>query len=170
MAEAYTVAVVTVSDRSFRGERPDGSGPVVRDLLEQAGYQVVRMEIVPDEQWEIEGILVDLADREDIALVMTTGGTGFAPRDVTPEATIAVCRRLTPGIPEAMRQASLAITPRAILSRAAAGIRGRTLIINLPGSPKAARENLEAVLPALGHGLEMLRGGPADCAGTGKPV
>lgn len=170
MAEAYTAAVVTVSDRSFRGERPDGSGPVVKDLLEQAGYQVVRMEIVPDEQREIEGILMALADREDIALVMTTGGTGFAPRDVTPEATAAVCQRLTPGIPEAMRQASLAITPRAMLSRAAAGIRGRTLIVNLPGSPKAARENLEAVLPALEHGLVMLRGGAADCAGTGKRV
>mgnify|MGYP000518070096 FL=1 len=170
MVEKFSAAVVTVSDRSFRGERPDGSGPVVRDLLEQAGYQVVRMDIVPDEQREIEGLLVSLADREDIALVVTTGGTGFAPRDVTPEATAAVCRRMTPGIPEAMRQASLAITPRAMLSRAAAGIRGRTLIVNLPGSPKAARENLEAVLPALDHGLAMLRGGPADCAGTGKPV
>lgn len=170
MVEKFSAAVVTVSDRSFRGERPDGSGPVVRDLLEQAGYQVVRMDIVPDEQREIEGLLVSLADREDIALVVTTGGTGFAPRDVTPEATAAVCRRMTPGIPEAMRQASLAITPRAMLSRAAAGIRGRTLIVNLPGSPKAAKENLEAVLPALDHGLAMLRGGPADCAGTGKPV
>ena len=170
MAEAYTAAVVTVSDRSFRGERTDGSGPVVKDLRGRAGYQVVRIEIVPDEQREIEGILVALADREDIALVMTTGGTGFAPRDVTPEATAAVCQRLTPGIPEAMRQASLAITPRAMLSRAAAGIRGRTLIVNLPGSPKAARENLEAVLPALEHGLVMLRGGAADCAGTGKRV
>lgn len=170
MVEKFSAAVVTVSDRSFRGERPDGSGPVVRDLLEQAGYPVVRMDIVPDEQREIEGLLVSLADREDIALVVTTGGTGFAPRDVTPEATAAVCRRMTPGIPEAMRQASLAITPRAMLSRAAAGIRGRTLIVNLPGSPKAAKENLEAVLPALDHGLAMLRGGPADCAGTGKPV
>ena len=108
--------------------------------------------------------------REDVALVVTTGGTGFAPRDVTPEATAAVCQRLTPGIPEAMRQASLTITPRAMLSRSAAGIRGRTLIVNLPGSPKAARENLEAVLPALEHGLVMLRGGAADCAGTGKRV
>ncbi len=95
--------------------------------------------------------------------MVTTGGTGFSPRDVTPEATLAVCERLTPGIPEAMRAASLAITPRAMLSRAAAGIRGGTLIINLPGSPKAARENLEAVLPALEHGLKMLLGGPADC-------
>ena len=170
MAEQFTAAVVTVSDRSFRGERPDGSGPVVKDLLEGAGYRVTRVEIVPDEQREIEGILVALADREDIALVATTGGTGFAPRDVTPEATIAVCQRLTPGIPEAMRQASLAITPRAMLSRAAAGIRGRTLIVNLPGSPKAARENLEAVMPALAHGLVMLRGGTADCAGTAKTV
>ena len=170
MEERFTAAVVTVSDRSFRGERPDGSGPVVRELLEKAGYRVVRMEIVPDERREIEEVLTVLADREDVALVVTTGGTGFAPRDVTPEATAAVCQRLTPGIPEAMRQASLTITPRAMLSRAAAGIRGRTLIVNLPGSPKAARENLEAVLPALDHGLVMLRGGPADCAGTGKRV
>ena len=170
MEERFTAAVVTVSDRSFRGERPDGSGPVVRELLEKAGYRVVRMEIVPDERREIEEVLTALADREDMALVVTTGGTGFAPRDVTPEATAAVCQRLTPGIPEAMRQASLAITPRAMLSRAAAGLRGRTLIVNLPGSPKAARENLEAVLPALDHGLVMLRGEPADCAGTGKRV
>ena len=170
MEEQFTAAVVTVSDRSFRGERPDGSGPVVKELLEGAGYRVVRVEIVPDEQREIEGVLTALADKEDVALVVTTGGTGFAPRDVTPEATIAVCQRLAPGIPEAMRQASLAITSRAMLSRAAAGIRGRTLIVNLPGSPKAARENLEAVLPALGHGLAMLRGGPADCAGTAEPV
>lgn len=167
MEERFTAAVVTVSDRSFRGERPDGSGPVVKELLERAGYRVVRLEIVPDEQGEIEALLRSLADREDVALAVTTGGTGFAPRDVTPEATIAVCQRMTPGIPEAMRLASLGVTPRAMLSRAAAGIRGRTLIVNLPGSPKAARENLEAVLPALDHGLEMLRGGPADCAGTG---
>ena len=170
MEERFTAEVVTVSDRSFRRERPDGSGPVVRELLEKAGYRVVRMEIVPDERREIEEVLTALADREDMALVVTTGGTGFAPRDVTPEATAAVCQRLTPGIPEAMRQASLAITPRAMLSRAAAGLRGRTLIVNLPGSPKAARENLEAVLPALDHGLVMLRGEPADCAGTGKRV
>ena len=170
MEEKFTAAVVTVSDRSFRGERPDGSGPVVKELLERAGYRVVRLEIVPDEQGEIEALLRALADREDVALAVTTGGTGFAPRDVTPEATIAVCQRMTPGIPEAMRLASLRVTPRAMLSRAAAGIRGRTLIVNLPGSPKAARENLEAVLPALDHGLAMLRGGPADCAGTAKPV
>ncbi|RHR06820.1 MogA/MoaB family molybdenum cofactor biosynthesis protein [Pseudoflavonifractor sp. AF19-9AC] len=159
----YTAQVITVSDRSFRGERPDGSGPVVRQLLEEAGYQVGEVVIVPDEQPLIEEALINAAG-EDIALIVTTGGTGFAPRDVTPEATLAVCQRLTPGIPEAMRAASMAITPRGCLSRASAGIRNRSLIINLPGSPKAARENLEAVLDPIGHGLQMLRGGQADCA------
>lgn len=159
----YTAQVITVSDRSFRGERPDGSGPVVRQLLEEAGYQVGEVVIVPDEQPLIEEALIKAAG-EDIALIVTTGGTGFAPRDVTPEATLAVCQRLTPGIPEAMRAASMAITPRGCLSRSAAGIRDRSLIVNLPGSPKAARENLEAVLNPIGHGLQMLRGGQADCA------
>ena len=160
----YIAAVLTVSDRSFRGERPDGGGPLVAAMLREAGYEVRETAIVPDEQPQIEEALKVLADEKGADLVVTTGGTGFAPRDVTPEATIAVCQRLTPGIPEAMRWASLAITPRAMLSRAAAGIRGRTLIVNLPGSPKAAKENLEAVLPALDHGLEMLRGGQANCA------
>ena len=159
----FTARVITVSDRSYRGVRPDGGGPLVRQLLTDAGYDVDSVVIVPDEQEEIEAALIAAADA-DVALIVTTGGTGFSPRDVTPEATAAVCQRLTPGIPEAMRAASMAITPRAMLSRAAAGIRDRSLIINLPGSPKGARENLEAVLPALGHGLEMLRGGQADCA------
>lgn len=159
----YTAQVITVSDRSFRGERPDGSGPVVRALLEEAGYQVSEVVLVPDEQPIIEQALIQAAEA-DIALIVTSGGTGFAPRDVTPEATLAVCSRLTPGIPEAMRAASMAITPRGCLSRAVAGIRGRSLIVNLPGSPKAARENLEAVLEPIGHGLQMLRGGQADCA------
>ena len=162
--DGFQAAVVTVSDRSFRGERPDGSGPVVAELLASAGYLVAEQLVVPDEQETIEAALRELADGKDIALVVTTGGTGFAPRDVTPEATIAVCDRLTPGIPEAMRYASMQVTNRAMLSRAAAGIRKGTLIVNLPGSPKAARENLEAVLPALAHGLEMLSGRPADCA------
>ena len=166
----FKAAVVTVSDRSFRGERPDSGGPLVAKLLKDAGYEIAETVIVPDEQPQIETALRGLCDEVGVALVVTTGGTGFSPRDVTPEATAAVCQRMTPGIPEAMRQASLAITPRAMLSRAAAGIRGRTLIVNLPGSPKAARENLEAVLPALDHGLVMLRGEPADCAGTGKRV
>jgi len=162
----YTAAVVTVSDRSARGQRPDGAGPVVAELLEKAGYQVTERAIVPDERLEIQDLLIDLSDRKRVALVVTAGGTGFSPRDVTPEATQAVCERMTPGIPEAMRAASMAITPRAMLSRAQAGIRGSTLIVNLPGSPKAARENLEAVLPTLEHGLNMLLSGPADCAGT----
>ena len=159
----FTARVITVSDRSYRGERADGGGPLVRQLLTDAGYDVDEIVIVPDEQDQIQDALIAAAEA-DVALIVTTGGTGFAPRDVTPEATIAVCQRLTPGIPEAMRSASMAITPRAMLSRAAAGIRDRSLIINLPGSPKGAKENLEAVLPALSHGLEMLRGGVADCA------
>ena len=161
----YHAAVLTVSDRSFRGERPDAGGPLVAELLKNGGYEVTVTAIVPDEQAQIEEKLCQIADSGEIQLLVTTGGTGFAPRDVTPEATLAVCDRLTPGIPEAMRYASMQVTNRAMLSRAQAGIRKGTLIINLPGSPKAAKENLEAVLPAIGHGLEMLSGRPADCAG-----
>lgn len=164
----FTAAVLTVSDRSAQGLRKDESGPEVAKLLEEVGYQVVWTGVVPDEQKEIQAALCRLADEERTALVVTTGGTGFAPRDVTPEATLAVCERLTPGIPEAMRYASLQVTPRAMLSRAQAGIRGGTLIVNLPGSPKAARENLQAVLPALAHGLEMLSGCQSDCAALGN--
>ena len=160
----YCAAVLTVSDRSFRGERPDEGGPLVAEILKNAGYEVVHTAIVPDEQAQIEEKLRQIADSGEVQLLVTTGGTGFASRDVTPEATLAVCDRLTPGIPEAMRYASMQVTSRAMLSRAQAGIRKGTLIINLPGSPKAAKENLEAVLPALSHGLEMLSGRPADCA------
>ena len=160
----YHAAVLTVSDRSFRGERPDAGGPLVAELLKNGGYEVTVTAIVPDEQAQIEEKLCQIADSGEIQLLVTTGGTGFAPRDVTPEATLAVCDRLTPGIPEAMRYASMQVTNRAMLSRAQAGIRKGTLIINLPGSPKAAKENLEAVLPAIGHGLEMLSGRPADSA------
>lgn len=161
----FKAAVLTVSDRSFRGERPDAGGPLVVEILKNAGYAVTETAIVTDEKGRIEAALRQWCDREPVDLIVTTGGTGFAPRDVTPEATLAVCDRLTPGIPEAMRYASMQVTNRAMLSRAAAGIRKGTLIVNLPGSPKAARENLEAVLPALAHGLEMLYGRPADCAG-----
>ena len=160
----FQAAVLTVSDRSFRGERPDEGGPLVAGLLEGAGFSVVRTAVVPDEQGQIEDTLREISDSGMVQLLVTTGGTGFSPRDVTPEATLAVCQRMTPGIPEAMRYASMRVTSRAMLSRAQAGIRGGTLIVNLPGSPKAARENLEAVLPALSHGLEMLSGRPADCA------
>ena len=149
----FSAAVLTVSDRSARGERPDESGPAAAAMLAAAGYQVASQSIVPDERTGIEAALTALSE-SGIALIVTTGGTGFSPRDVTPEAT---------AIPEAMRLASLAVTPRAMLSRAVAGIRDRTLIVNLPGSPKAVRENLEAVLPALRHGLEVLRGASTDC-------
>ena len=160
----FKAAVLTVSDRSSQGQRPDAAGPLVEELLKGAGYDVVQTMIVPDEGARIEAALRQWSDREPVDLIVTTGGTGFSPRDVTPEATIAVCQRLTPGIPEAMRYASMQVTLRGMLSRAAAGIRGKTLIVNLPGSPKAAKENLEAVLPPLAHGLEMLTGGQADCA------
>ena len=160
----YKAAVITVSDRGFSGGREDLSGPAVREMLESGGFEVEYMSIVPDERELIERELVKCADELGVALVMTSGGTGFSPRDVTPEATISVCERMTPGIAEAMRAESLRITKHAILARQQAGIRGRTLIVNLPGSPKAAKENLAAILPALGHGLEMLRGEGADCA------
>ena len=166
--EKYTATVITVSDRASRGEREDASGPVLVELLRDRGYEVVDTCVVPDEQGVIERVLTDAA-AADVALVLTTGGTGFSPRDVTPEATAAVCERMAPGIPEAMRAASMAITPRACLSREAAGIRGRTLIVNLPGSPKAARENIEAVIEPIAHGLRILRGGVADCAAEARP-
>lgn len=164
----YTALIITVSDRCFAGEREDLSGPALADYLKTQGFALLSPVIVPDEQLQIEAALIAGCEA-DAALVLTTGGTGFAPRDVTPEATLAVCEKLVPGIPEAMRAASMQITPRAMLSRAAAGIRGRTLILNLPGSPRAALENLEPVLPAVLHGLKMLRdAGPKDCAGL-KP-
>ena len=159
----FTAAVVTVSDRGYAKLREDVSGPRVAELLMEAGYEVMERALVPDEQSMIERVLCEFADEKNIALIVTTGGTGFSPRDVTPEATLAVCERRADGIPEAMRAASLALTPRAMLSRAAAGIRGRTLILNLPGSPKAAEENLSAVVNTLAHGLLMLRGDQADC-------
>lgn len=164
----YTAAVITISDKGFAGEREDTGGPLVCQMLREAGYDVSYTALVPDEIEQIEAELIKSADELDIALCVTTGGTGFSPRDITPEATIAVCERLTPGIPEAMRYESLKITNRAMLSRAQAGIRGKTLIVNLPGSPKAIKENFAAVLPALDHGLEMLRGAKRDCANDAK--
>lgn len=167
---SYTASVITVSDKGFRGERIDTSGPAVRAMLEDAGYQVVHTAVIPDEMEAIRAELVHCSDRLGLALVVTTGGTGFSPRDVTPEATLAVAQRMVPGIPEAMRFESLKYTSRACLSRSAAGIRGRTLIINLPGSEKAARENLAAVLEPIGHGLDMLcSAGSADCAAAAGP-
>lgn len=158
MKEKYKVAVITISDRSSRGEREDKAGPVVVSEITRAGYEVSETSIIPDEKDEIKEELIKFSESGEIAVILTTGGTGFAPRDITPEATIEVCDKLTPGIPEMMRAYSAKITNRAALSRAQAGIRNKTLIINLPGSPKAAKENLEAVIPCLEHGLEMLRG------------
>ena len=168
---AYTAAVLTISDKGFRGERTDTSGPALRALLQEAGWEVVHSALLPDEQEQIQAALIDCADRLRVNLVLTTGGTGFSPRDVTPEATLAVVEREARGIPEAMRAESLRITPRGCLSRSAAGIRGRTLIVNLPGSEKAARENLLAVRDAVGHGIDMLlSAGSADCAApAGRP-
>lgn len=160
----YTASVITVSDRGYRGEREDTAGPLAAALLKEAGYEVIAASIVPDEKEIIEHELERHADELRSALVLTTGGTGFSPRDVTPEATAAVCERMAPGIPEAMRRASMAVTDRAMLSRAAAGIRGRSLIVNLPGSPKAVRENLMPILPSLEHGLAILLGTSKDCA------
>lgn len=158
----FTAKVITVSDKGYRGERVDESGPLVKELLIDAGYEVGDVVIVPDEMDMIVDELTKSSD-EDIALIITTGGTGFSPRDITPEATIKVCERMVPGIAEAMRAASLKITNRAMLSRGVSGIRRGSLIINLPGSKKAAEENLESVLPALEHGLSVLRNPPKDC-------
>lgn len=160
---SYQAMVLTVSDQGSAGLRPDTAGPAVVKLLEEHGYLVPHTVIVPDEQELIAKALVDGCDNCKVDLLVTTGGTGLSLRDVTPEATLAVVDREVPGIPEAMRYASLQITPRACLSRGVAGTRGTTLIINLPGSPKAAVENLAAVLPALGHGLDVLQGRGGNC-------
>ena len=160
----FQASVITVSDKGFRGEREDASGPLAASLLRAAGYEVIAVSIVPDEQPLIEAELKKHADELGANLILTSGGTGFSKRDVTPEATIAVCERLAPGIPEAMRAYCLNITNRAMLSRAQAGLYHDSLIVNLPGSPKAVRENLEPVLPALEHGLQMLLGAKNECA------
>lgn len=153
------VGVLTVSDRSARGERPDGGGPlIVQFVTEKLGWECSLAAIVPDEAEEIQQLLRDWADNDRCDLILTTGGTGLAPRDVTPEATRAVLDREAPGIPEALRAASLAVTRHAMLTRQTAGTRKRTLIINLPGSPKAIRENLDVLAPVLPHALELLRG------------
>lgn len=158
------VAVITLSDSGYAGKRADLSGPAIQEMVEERDWTVVQTTLLPDGREMLERELRRLCDSGLADLILTTGGTGFSPTDVTPEATMAVVERPTPGIPEAMRYYSLQITPRAMLSRAAAGIRGRTLIVNLPGSPKAVRECLQAILPALDHGLEILKGTGGNCA------
>jgi molybdenum cofactor synthesis domain-containing protein len=156
-------AVLTVSDRSATGIRADQAGPSVVDYLKAQGWEVVRTGLVPDERGEISRVLSEWSDEGSLDVIVTTGGTGVAPRDVTPEATRDVADRLIPGMAEAMRRRSLEKTPHAMISRAEAGIRQRTLIVNVPGSPRAAVENLEAIVPALPHAVAKIQGDPSDC-------
>ena len=157
-------AVITLSDKGSRGEREDLSGPLIVEMLTEAGYRVEETLLLPDGIQPLKNQLIRLADGRQMDLILTTGGTGFAPTDVTPEATMAVADRNAPGIAEAMRAYSLSITPRAMLSRAASVLRGRTLIVNLPGSPKAVKEHLEYILPSLEHGILLAGGRDGECA------
>lgn len=154
--------ILTLSDRSARGERADASGPALADLIQAEGWSLAKQEVLPDEQSAIRELLVAWAESGELDVILTTGGTGFSPRDVTPEATRAVIEREAPGLAEAMRAASLKITSHAMLSRVVAGIRKKTLIINLPGSPKGAVENLRVVIPVLPHAVELLRADPTS--------
>ncbi len=166
MLEGIRFAVLTISDRSSRGERADASGPLLEAIVRQNGGEAAHISVLPDDRTAIRAELEAVADSGSVDIILTTGGTGFAPRDVTPEATRDVLDKEAPGLAEAMRAESQKKTGTAMLSRAVAGIRKATLIINLPGSPKAARENFEVILPALAHAVELLRGRVGDC---GKP-
>ena len=162
----YRAAVICASDRCFQGVREDASNPIIAEMLTGQGYEATATIVLPDEYEALRMTMARIADEGSADLIVTTGGTGLAPRDVTPEATVAVIDRAVPGIPEAMRAESMKITPHGMLSRGIAGIRKRTLIINLPGSPKAVKENLSCILPALDHALLMLTGGTQDCAAS----
>ena len=160
----YTVGIITLSDKGALGIREDKSGPAIKEILEADGhFQVSEQVLLSDDKAGLEKELVRLADEEKLNLILTTGGTGLSPRDNAPEATLAVADRQVPGIAEYMRAKSFEITPKAMLSRGAAAMRGRSLIINLPGSPKAVRENLGFILPALGHGLDIMLGLDGEC-------
>ena len=162
--KSFMAAVITVSDKGARGERVDESGPAAKEMLEEAGYEVVETLIIPDEPEELKTELIRLADEVRADLVVTSGGTGFSMRDQTPEATLAVADRLAPGIAEAIRYQSMAVTNRAMLSRGVSVIRRQTVIVNLPGSPKAVRESLGYILDSLDHGIRILRGSASECA------
>jgi len=157
-----TVAVLTLSDKGSKGKRKDESGPLIAEIIKKIGGKILSYEILPDEKNLIKKKLLSLCNKVD--LILTTGGTGLSPRDVTPEATLEVIKREIPGIPEVMRYEGLKKTPYAMISRAVAGVRGKTLIINLPGSPAAVRENLEVVLPVLSHTIEKIKGSKKECA------
>jgi molybdopterin adenylyltransferase len=159
--------VITVSDRSSQGSREDTSGPAIAAMLKTVAIDVYRSLIVPDEKDKIKKAIKQFADEDKLDLIITTGGTGVSPRDVTPDATLEVIEKQIPGMAEAIRYKSMLITPYAMISRAVAGIRGQSLIVNLPGSPKAAKENLEVILPALKHTIEKIHGDPAEC---GSPI
>ncbi len=157
-------AIIVASDKGSRGERADESGKIIATMLQERGYTIVDSRILPDEKELLAAAMCELSDEHQVDLILTTGGTGFSRRDVTPEATLSVVERLVPGIPEAMRALSMAITPRAMLSRATAGLRAGTLIVNLPGSPKAVRECLDLILDPMAHGLDILTGEASECA------
>ena len=163
MLEGVKFAVVTISDKGSKGEREDKSGPLLQEIITKNGGEIVLLKIIPDEKRIIKKELKKIANKGVADIILTTGGTGFSPRDVTPDAKKAVIEKEAPGLAEAMRSASLKITPFAMLSRAVAGIRKKTLIVNLPGSPKGAKENLEIILPALKHGVEILKGKAQEC-------
>jgi molybdopterin adenylyltransferase len=166
MTSPFKAGVLTISDKGSRGERVDESGKAAAEILKTAGFDHVKVKIIPDNIRQIADTLIDWADREGLSLIVTSGGTGLSPTDLTPQAMKEVVEYEVPGIAEAMRAESLKITPHAMLSRAMAGVRGRCLIINLPGSPKGVRENLSAVIPALKHGLMKLSGDMSDCASS----
>ena len=159
----YKVGIITISDKGSSGIREDKSGPALKEHLEKAGLMVSSMKVIPDDQNQIKATLIELCDNHNLDLLLTTGGTGLSPRDVTPEATIEVIEKEAPGFSEAIRILGLKSTPHSMISRGVSGMRGKTLIINLPGSPKGAREGLHAILPAIPHALAKLRGDPAEC-------
>lgn len=162
----FTAAVITLSDKGYKGEREDKSGPLACEMLKNQGYSITESIILPDDREMLEERLIDFSDNKNVNLIITTGGTGFSTRDITPEATLNVCTRRAPGISEAIRFYSMTITKRAMLSRGESGIRGKTLIVNLPGSPKAVRESLEYILPELEHGIRILCEKEKECGGA----